>query len=121
MAGDEQLENGIEFTMEMLTDRRVLVHVAKTIKLMTKENDYSKFTLGLEGTIPDGVRHKSALDRMFRELMMDSAIKEAAIRVAHENPQMVDKLVTLLKDLLAMSNTTPNSAGAKVPNDFPTI
>jgi hypothetical protein len=120
MADEDKIEEGVEFRMEMLTDRRVLCHVAKTIKLMTKENDYSKFTLGIEGTIPDGVKHKSALDTMFRELMMDAAIKEAAIRVAHENPQMVDKLVMLLKDLLAMSGSgTPNLAEVKISGDFP--
>lgn len=106
MAGEKDLEEGVEFTMEMLTDRRILVQVSRTIKLVGKDNDYSKFLIGIEGTIPDNVKHKSALDTMFRELMLDSAIKEAALRTAHENPQMVDKLVGLLKDILAMSNSS---------------
>ena len=107
MAEEKEVDKGVEFTMEMLTDKRVLVHVAKTIKLDGKENDYSKFTLGVEGTIPDNVGCKTALDAMFRDLLLDAAIKEAAVRTAHENPQMVDKLVGLLKDILAMGPTTP--------------
>lgn len=99
MSVNDSVREVLEFKLEMLTERRARVYVGRTIKT-SKDTEFSKFDLELEGTLPENVDAKQAMDTMFRELMSESILRESAIRAAYGDSTRIERLVSMLRSIM---------------------
>ena len=90
-----ELDAKIEFT-----DREVWAEISRTIKTSESKYEFSKFALGFKGRIADDVSREAASGQIFKELMTESVLREAAIRSAAKDPTVLDRIVILLRALL---------------------
>lgn len=82
----------------VFTDRRVTAFIGRTLKTDAVKFEFIKFGLGFEGTIGDGVDRSAAHDQIFKDMMTEVILREAAIKTAHDVDN-IDHIVRLLKNI----------------------
>ena len=95
-------------------NKRVTVKVHQTIKYGDKFGEFFKFELGEEADIADEVDSREARGELFRNLVEESTIREAAIKAIHDKSQL-DKIIEWLQKLFRQAS----AQGAQTVNSQP--